>query len=232
MSEETKNQDWNPAEDYQRELGIGGPQSDADKRDAEAIAALPHETRASAETLENLQALRESNTAAVAGLRWGKQAELSESHEQERTGRILSASAYIQLLWKCGIICVLTRCDTRGLRSLKGEAHARERRAHYERTMAGLVINSSRALPLPAPRKVTWVQIPAMIEFSVMYFDSHGVPTNEKFRGWRTVNLKLIQEGFLTERESNRVFGEPRGEVARRWRETMQGFRNAGMTID
>lgn len=222
--------DWNPAEEYQRELGIGAPQSDEDKREADAIAALPHETRASSRTQENLQKLQEENTAAVASLRWGRQAELSESHEDERRGRILHASEYVKLLWKCGIVCVLTRCDTRGLRSLKGEWHTRERRALYEKTMAGLVINSSRALPLAAPRYAGWVQIPAMYEYSVMRFDAHGLPTTEKFRGWRTVNLKLIQEGFLTERESNRVFGEATGPAARRWQEILQGFRQAGLT--
>jgi hypothetical protein len=221
--------DWNPAEDYQRELGIGQPQTDAEKREADAIAALPHESRASNETKDRLQELQEANTAAVAGFQWGRQEELGEAHEDERIGRILPASTFVEMLWKAGIVCVLTRCDTRGLRSLKGEAHARERRALYEKTMAGLVITSTRAMPLPAPRYVTWVQIPAMIEYSVMRFDEHNLPTTQKYKGWRTVLLELIRQGWLTEREANRVFGEPRGPAAKRWGEILQSMRSQGL---
>ncbi|HEV1286534.1 MAG TPA: hypothetical protein VNU44_14530 [Bryobacteraceae bacterium] len=212
-----------------RELAVGQPHTDAEKREAEAMAALPHETHASSETQESLQQLREDNTAAVAGQRWPRQEELSEAHLDERTGRILHASTFVQMLWKCGIVCILTKCQTEGLRSLKGKAHEQERRAMYERTMAGLVINSSRAMPLPAPRYASWVQIPAMIEYSVMRFDEHGLPTREKFRGWRTVLLDLIRQGFLTERQANWVFGEPRGPAARRWQEILQSFRNGGL---
>lgn len=228
MAQEIEKPDWNPREEYARELGIGAPDTDAEKREADAIAVLPHETRASNETKENLQQLQEENTAAVAGQRWDRQEELGEAREDERIGRILHASTFVQMLWKCGIVCVLTRCNTEGLRSLRGEAHARERRAQYDRTMAGLVINSCRAMPLAAPRYVTWVQIPAMIEYSVMRFDEHNLPTREKYRGWRTVLLELIRQGFLTERQANHVFGEPRGPAARRWQEILQSFRNAG----
>lgn len=225
MPDEIEKPDWNPSEDYQRELGIRPPSPE----EQAAAELLPHETRASNETKEKLAELREENTAAVSGARWPGQEELSDAHLDERTGRILHASTFLQMLWKCGIVCVLTRCNTQGLRSLRGEAHARERRAAYERSMAGLVINSSRAMPLPEPRYATWVQLPAMLEYSVMRFDTHGLPTREQYRGWRTVLLELIRQGFLTERQANAVFGEPRGPAARRWNEIVQSFRNVGV---
>jgi hypothetical protein len=219
-----------PADAYAAELGIRAPRTDAEKREADVIAAMPHVDRASNETRENLAQLREENTDAVAGQRWARQDELGEAHQDERTGRIITAHQFLKMLWQCGIVCVLTRMNVAGLHSLKGESHARERRAHYDRTMAGLVVNSSRAMPLPAPRYVTWIQIPAMIEFSVMRFDAHGLPLAEKYRGWRTVLLELIRQGLLTERDVNRVFGEATGPGARRWLEILQSIRtNAGI---
>ena len=200
------------------------------EREAEAAAAIPHIERASSETQENLAQMREANTDAVSGARWDRQEELSEARQDERTGRILHVHTFVQMLWRAGIVCVLTRVQTQGLRSLKGDAHASDRKAQYERTMAGLVINSSRAMPLPAPRYATWVQIPAMLEYSVMRFDEHNLPTREKYRGWRTVLLELIRQGFLEERVANHVFGEPRGPAARRWLEILQSFRNTGVT--
>ena len=228
MSEEIENPEQEPRDAYAEELGIHAPRTDTEKREAELVAALPHEDRASNETRENLQQLQEENSASVREFRLFDQAEVGEAAQDERTGRILPAFTFVEMLWKCGIVCVLTRVNVQGLRSLKGKAHARERAAHYDRTMAGLVVNSSRAMPLPAPRYVTWVQIPAMIEYSVMRFDGHGLATSEKYRGWRTVLLKLIQEGLLTERQANHVFGEPRGPAAARWGQILQSFRNAG----
>lgn len=226
MSEEIQKREVGAAWDsLDRELGVSRD-TDREPRDTDA---LPHETRASSETKENLAQLKEENSAAVAAYRLYDPAQVGEEAQDERIGRILPASTFVEMLWKCGIVCVLTRVNTQGLRSLKGKWHAKERSAHYQRTMAGLVVNSSRAMPLSSPRYVTWIQIPAMIEYSVMRFDEHGLATSEKYRGWRTVLLKLIQEGLLTERQANFIFGEPRGPAAARWGQILQGFRNTGM---
>lgn len=229
-AEEVKAGAPSAAEAYAAELGIHEPRTDSEKREAELIAAMPHEERMSPRTEDELAKSRErtESSSELQACKWDRQEELGEAHEDERIGRILHASTFVQMLWKCGIVCVLTRMNVAGLRSLKGERRAKERRAHFDRTMAGLVISSSRALPLPSPKYVTWVQIPAMIEYSVMRFDERGLPTSEKFRGWRTVLLALIQQGFLDERQCNRVFGEARGLAARRWNEILQSFRNVG----
>lgn len=212
-------------EAYDDELGVHAPATDAEKSHAELIASLPHETRGTSESLENLAQLKEANEAAVAGQRWQNQAELGRI--DERYGRILHAHQLMQLLWKCGLVCVFTECDVRGLRSLKGDQVARQRRELFKRSMAGLVVQGSALVSIPRPQYVTWIQIPYMIEYSVMRFDDHGLPTSEKYRGWRTVLIELIRSHFLSEAAANEVFGQATGPAARRWQEIMQQIRLA-----
>lgn len=213
---------------YADELGIHAPRTDAEKREADYIASLPHETRSSAKTEDELEEFREITHAnpQLRDCEWQRQEELSEAHQDERTGRILTASQFIGLLWRCGLTCVLTRPNVEAIRySMKSHEYTQERRAQIARTQAGLVVQQCAIVSLPRPEYATWVQIPAMIEYSVMRFDSHNLPTNEKYRGWRTVLIELIRKGFLTERKANEVFGEARGPAARRWQEIMQAIR-------
>jgi hypothetical protein len=72
------------------------------------------------------------------------------------------------------------------------------------------------------------VQAGIMHEYSSMYFDSHNVPTSEKFRGWRTVLLRLILAGFITEESAHRVFGNATGPESTRYRAQLYSFRNRG----
>ena len=78
---------------------------------------------------------------------------------------------------------------------------------------------------------VCGVQASMMNEYSVIYLDSHGLPLNEKKRGWRTVLLRLITNSFITEEDAHRIFGEPfSGPISRRYREQLWYFRNRSMT--
>ena len=43
-----------------------------------------------------------------------------------------------------------------------------------------------------------------------MRFDEHGVPTNERRRGWRTCLLQIILQDVLTEEQANTLFGPPK----------------------
>jgi hypothetical protein len=58
--------------------------------------------------------------------------------------------------------------------------------------------------------------------------DKRGLPLNEKWRGWRTVVLRLILKGFITEQQADKVFGPATGPAARRYREQLFEFRNRG----
>jgi len=80
-------------------------------------------------------------------------------------------------------------------------------------------------------KRVDWhyvcgVQVGFMHEYSSMHFDEHDVPLNEKWRGWRTVLLRLIQLGHVTEEQALAVFGEPTEAGSRRYREQLYYWRN------
>jgi hypothetical protein len=56
---------------------------------------------------------------------------------------------------------------------------------------------------------ITYLQYPKGPEWSLMRFDEFNVPTSERYRGWRTALLRLIEEEVVTEEEVNRAFDEP-----------------------
>lgn len=100
--------------------------------------------------------------------------------------------------------------------------------------LSGKVINGLSGLYVFMPdvkgghwHYVCGVQASMMNEYSVVWFDSHGLPLNEKKRGWRTVLLRLITGGFISEEDADRVFGPPfSGPISRRHREQLYYFRN------
>lgn len=69
-------------------------------------------------------------------------------------------------------------------------------------------------------------QIGYNAEYSTFYFDSHGLPTSEMYRGWRTVLLRLITGGFIKERDAHKVFGEATGPESKRYKEQLKFYRN------
>jgi hypothetical protein len=76
---------------------------------------------------------------------------------------------------------------------------------------------------------VCYIQIPAMIEWSVLRLDDHGLPAGEAFRGWRTVLSQLILKSVLTEEQAHEIFGAPTDSpVSSRYRRTLYFFRNNG----
>jgi hypothetical protein len=76
------------------------------------------------------------------------------------------------------------------------------------------------------PEVACWVQYGWMPEYSIMRFDDHGVPLDEKFRGWRTPLLQLILKGVLGENDVDRVFGKASGPASERYLRTLWGVRN------
>lgn len=63
-------------------------------------------------------------------------------------------------------------------------------------------------------------------EYSLYEFNERDIPVREKQRGWRTVLLRLIKSGLLTEETCNRVFGEAHGEAATVYLRHLHNFRN------
>ena len=71
-----------------------------------------------------------------------------------------------------------------------------------------------------------WTAYGMMPEYSIMSFDSHGVPLAEKYRGWRTCLLQLILKRMITEEIVDKVFGKATGPASERYNRTLYGFRN------
>ena len=74
-------------------------------------------------------------------------------------------------------------------------------------------------------RTLTSLQEPYGPEWSVMRFNSHGVATKEKYRGWRTAMLVLIVADILTEAEVEAAFGPAEGEAAVWYKKQLQAWR-------
>ena len=76
-------------------------------------------------------------------------------------------------------------------------------------------------------RYIAYMQKPAMIEWSVLALDDHGLPAGESYRGWRTVLCEMIKKGVLTEQRAHEIFGAPTDSiVSRRYRRTLFEFRH------
>jgi hypothetical protein len=74
---------------------------------------------------------------------------------------------------------------------------------------------------------VCYLQVPAMYEWSVLRLDKRGMASGESFRGWRTVEVQLIEKGIISEARANEIFGRPvDGSVSRRFRRSLHFFRN------
>lgn len=128
---------------------------------------------------------------------------------EARIGVPMTHSAFLLKLQKAGIAC-----------------HYRQ---HVHIDKADLYVALT---PGAEPTVQCWVQQGFMQELSVMNFDDHGVPTNERRRGWRTPLLQLILKGVITEEKANKVFGYPKVTKAyHRYNSTLQSFRNAGSSL-
>ena|ERR1700676_2134264 len=74
---------------------------------------------------------------------------------------------------------------------------------------------------------VAFLQKPAMYEWSVLRLDKRGLPAGESYRGWRTVEVQLIEKGIISEARAHEIFGHPvDGPVSRRFRKNLYWLRN------
>lgn len=63
-------------------------------------------------------------------------------------------------------------------------------------------------------------------EFSIYEFNERDIPQRESRRGWRTVLLRLIKKGLLTEETCNKVFGKAEGVASVVWQRSLYNHRN------
>jgi hypothetical protein len=76
------------------------------------------------------------------------------------------------------------------------------------------------------PHYVGFVQVPFMQEFEELHFDRYNVPLGSKRRGWRTILLKLIESGVLSEQTAHQVFGDVDGAQGKRYSAYLHFLRN------
>ncbi len=91
-----------------------------------------------------------------------------------------------------------------------------------------------RTYPCPQPdlegrdfRYLFYIPTGLLPEYSIWEFDRiRDVRIKESQRGWRTVLLRLIKLGMLSEETCNAVFGIPDGEASTVWHRELFEFRN------
>jgi len=158
--------------------------------------------KTSTQNEEELCRQREINQEISKEYQWLHPSEYAE--EGPRIGRILHSSEFINKLRnKCKLKCWYSD--------------------HPQPKKLTLLVQRT---DLVAPEVGCWVQFGFMPEYSIVRFDEHGIPLDERLRGWRTCILQLIIKGLLSEDTAHRVFGKAEGPVSDRYNRTLHGFRN------
>lgn len=152
------------------------------------------------ETADNLAMMREMNTEAAQEYAWATPDEYQDV--KARIGKVMHSSEFIQTLRKAGVDCFYRQ------------------HPHADKAVLYIVTKGTE-------EKACWVQQGNMPELSILKFDSHGVPLDERMRGWRTCLLQLILAEYITEEKVNRYFGFPKLTAAfSRYNSTLYAFRN------
>lgn len=193
-----------PWETYGKELEQDDPAL------LEAIAEYAgrvSDAKPSSEALDALAERKELNDKTAQDYQFVTPEEYAD--EGARVGRVMHSSTFITYLRKAGVKCWY--------------------RQHPQAGKITLIVQRG---DLPA-EVGCWAQIGFMPELTIMRFDEHGVPTTEKYRGWRTCLLQLILKGVITEAKAEEVFGKPATtEAFHRYNATLQRFRNQGGRLD
>lgn len=195
-----------PWETYGEEL-----EEKLDPELAAAVAAYAEtrydEVQSSNQTKEELHRQKELNEELAKEYQWLTPQEYADHYQ--RIGTVLTHAQFITKLRDAKIDCWYTQ--------------------HPHADKAVLLVSKNGR-----PREVAcWVQQGQMPELSIMRFDDHGVPLNEKRRGWRTCLLQLILKGIIAEETANQTFGKPKQtEAFHRYNSLLQAFRNAGNSLN
>ena len=195
--------DDNPWESFENE--IMGEFNDPDLQAAiEEYASRVSDAAPTAQSDEELCRLTENNERAAKDYQWLEPSEYA--NEGDRVGRVLGIAMFVRMLQRGGVTCWL-------------------RRHPHPDKLTLMVIKKGKT----EPEVGAWLQFGYMPELSVMRFDSHGIPTTEKWRGWRTVCLQMILKGMMSEKQCELIFGKtPTTQAFHRYNALLQQFRNQG----
>jgi hypothetical protein len=143
----------------------------------------PHEYKAYAK--ECFQAEKEISDKMASAYRWDDQEILS--NRQARMVNAMSTRNFVKKLNENGIKTVVMDSGMAKTVALWCVVPGQERKLRY----------------------VCYLQVPAMYEWSVLRLDSHGIPSGEEYRGWRTVAVQLVEKEIITEAQCHQIFGAP-----------------------
>ena len=162
--------------------------------------------KSSQEAEEALARERELSNAVAAQYRWVTKEEYGDI--EPRIGRIMHSSVL--------------------LHKLKTECHLN---AWYaEHILPGrlkLIVKQAGK----EPEFAVWVQEGFTSEFTIMKFDEHDVPLDERYRGYRTVLLQLIMKSLISEEDVLKAFGSAIGPASVRYNSTLYEWRNRRVKI-
>ena len=203
-----------PWETFTQASPLDGCSPDMQKEIAEY--SKKHHGETSQYNVDMLAQQKEMSNEMVKEYKFYRQDELKDS--PERVGRILHCLKWLEMFEK--VRPAYLSADVR--KGLVGLAvyHPKD------------VVQDDGSIKRVDWHYVCGVQFGFMHEYSSMHFDEHGLPLNEKWRGWRTVNLRLIQLGHMTEQQEVEIFGEASGVASRRHKEQLYCFRNRKQSID
>lgn len=168
-----------------------------------AMEDLRYHDKSSSQNEETLAQWKEENDSMMGEYRWCSADEYADI--QARMGRIMHSDEFIRILRN----------------QLKVKCWYRE---HPQEGKITLVVQKGEGM-LP-PEVGCWVRHGYMPEYTVMGFDAHGVPIQERYRGWRTCLLQLILKKVVTEDAAHKVFGAAERSCAERYNSVLFGVRN------
>lgn len=175
-------------------------------------------SQSSQKAKEEFLRLYEGNIESRKQFRWANQEEL----QQKREGKILHMNEFMRLLKQAlpsGYGAWYT--DKGGMANTLGLY------VNHPGLLAGCA--HERGIP----HYVGFVQVPLMQEFEELHFDRYNVPLGSKRRGWRTILLKLIESGILTEAGAHQVFGSPEpNHFSRRYNEYLKFLRTRPVEVE
>jgi hypothetical protein len=210
-----------PADDWDKEMDVPDPKDPAMLAELDRLAHSKLE-KSPEQNVEWMLAQYERNVAASKPQRWqGQERWQGRENEEMRLVRIMHPNRFIELLRRGGV-------DAR----IREERHGRLWLNDF--TKHGRVGVTAWVKDREGKREVktvTTLQDPCGPEYSIMRFNEYNVPTNEKYRGWRTALLTLILTGVVTEEEAERSFGPAIGEAACFYREQLKGIRRMRMGL-
>lgn len=183
------------------------------------------------QTVEAMLEQYEKSYHSAASQRWkGQDRWQGKENEEARMVRIMHPHHFIRLLNRAGIRASLDepiegapRYERIWLNSWIATMKLKGADGVVRNVSSGRV--GVNAWLYGEAKTVTTLQYPYGPEWSIMRFDDYNVPTQEKFRGWRTALLALIVCGVLTEDEAHRAFGKPTGIASHFYREQLQQHR-------